>query len=111
VVTRIDWQAEARRYALPFLLLVAATVAGLLLRSGFGDDPSSAPAQAPPRAEQRTGVKRAAARLHIVSSGDTLGGIAERYDTTVARLQKLNPHVDPQALRVGQELRVPAPRG
>ena len=107
----IDWQVEARRYAVPFLLLVFATVAGLLLRSALADEPSSARAKAPARAEQRTQVKRAAARLHIVSSGDTLGGIAERYDTTVAHLRKLNPRVDPQALRVGQELRVPVPRG
>jgi LysM repeat protein len=111
LVTNVDWQAEARRYAVPLLVLVVATVAGLLVRSALADDPASAPTKKPPPAAQRVGVKRAAARLHIVSSGDTLGGIAERYDTTVARLRALNPRVDPQALRVGQELRVPVPRG
>ena len=112
MVSGVDWTAEARRYALPVLLLLVATIGALGVRAAMADDePSRKEAKQQPRAQQRTGVKRAAAKLHIVSSGDTLGGIAERYDTTVERLQALNPKVDPQALRVGQELRVPAVDG
>ena len=107
----IDWRAEARRYAVPALILLVATVGALLVRGALADD-RAAPAKKPaPHVTKRTGVKRAAARLHIVSSGDTLGAIAERYDTTVVRLRALNPTVDPQALRVGQELRVPTTDG
>jgi LysM repeat protein len=112
MVSRVDWGAEGRRYALPVILLLVATIGALVVRAAIADEePSRSEAKQPPRAQQRTGVKRAAAKLHIVSSGDTLGGIAERYDTTVERLQALNPQVDPQALRVGQELRVPTVGG
>ena len=107
----MNWADEARRYAVPFAVLLAALVAGLLGRAALADDPVAKPAKPPERVQKRIGVKRAVARLHIVSSGDTLGGIAERYETTVERLQALNPKVDPQALRVGQELRVPAGGG
>ena len=112
MVNGIDWAAEARRYALPVLLLLAAMIGALAVRAAVADDEPSAPkAKQAPQAQQRTGVKRAVAKLHIVCSGDTLGGIAERYDTTVERLLALNPRVDPQALRVGQELRVPTVGG
>jgi LysM repeat protein len=112
MVSGVDWAAEARRYALPLLLLLVATIGALVVRAAIADDePAGKGAKQPPRVQQQTGVKRAAAKLHIVSSGDTLGGIAERYDTTVERLQALNPKVDPQALRVGQELRVPTVGG
>jgi LysM repeat protein len=107
----IDWRTEARRYALPVVLLLVATIGALTVRAALTDDgqPETKPKQQP--RTQRVQAKRAAAKLHIVSSGDTLGGIAERYDTTVERLQALNPRVDPQALRVGQELRVPTVGG
>jgi LysM repeat protein len=48
-------------------------------------------------------------KFHLVESGDTLGGIAERYGTTVARLNALNPTIEAGALRVGQQIRLPAP--
>jgi LysM repeat protein len=107
----IDWRTEARRYALPVVLLLVATIGALAVRAAVADDGQPAATQKQPRTQQRVKVKRATAKLHIVSSGDTLGGIAERYDTSVERLQALNPRVDPQALRVGQELRVPTVGG
>lgn len=110
-MTGIDWGAEVRRYALPAVLLLVATIGALAVRAALGDDGVSAPRtkQAAP-AQHRPRAKRTVAK-HIVSSGDTLGGIAERYDTTVERLQELNPQVEPQALRVGQELRIPTAGG
>ena len=107
----VDWGAEARRYAVPVLVLLAATIGVLVIRSATTEEAPAKAKAKPPPAQAPVKVKRAVARLHIVSSGDTLGGIAERYDTTVERLQTLNPQVDPQALRVGQELRVPAGGG
>ena len=46
------------------------------------------------------------ARTYTVQSGDTLGSIASKMGTTVARLEQLNPNVDPTALRIGQTIRV-----
>jgi LysM repeat protein len=46
-----------------------------------------------------------------VAAGDTLEAIAARTGTTVAALQQANPQVRPEALQVGQLLRLPPPRG
>ena len=43
---------------------------------------------------------------YTVQSGDTLSGIAERHDTTVERLQGLNPSLDPNRLAIGQVVTV-----
>ncbi len=45
---------------------------------------------------------------HRVRAGDTLRQIARRYGTTLARLVALNDVAHPDALRVGQVLRLPA---
>ena len=107
----VDWPAEVRRYALPVLLLVVATIAGLAVRAALADDerPTAKPVPAA-KAKRQAGVKRAAVKFHLVESGDTLGGIAERYGTSVARLRALNRGVDPGALRVGQQIRLPMDR-
>jgi LysM repeat protein len=43
-----------------------------------------------------------------VQTGDTLSGIAVRFDTTVEDILALNPEVEPEALPVGYVLRIPA---
>jgi LysM repeat protein len=45
-------------------------------------------------------------RTYVVESGDTLESIATKTKTTVADLERLNPGIDPTALRVGQKIRV-----
>jgi LysM repeat protein len=106
-VNAVDWEAELRRYAIPIVILLLATVGALVARAALADDPAPAAKAKPAPNERRVGVKRAAVEFHLVESGDTLGGIAERYGTTVPRLLALNPRVDPAALRVGQQIRLP----
>jgi len=53
---------------------------------------------------------------HYVTTGQTLSGIAQRYQVTVTMLQAANPHLRAHALRVGQRIIVPmsgrvVPRG
>lgn len=48
--------------------------------------------------------------VHLVEPGDTLTGIAARYDTTVDELRERNG-LDGDLLRVGQRLALPAPPG
>jgi murein DD-endopeptidase MepM/ murein hydrolase activator NlpD len=43
----------------------------------------------------------------VVKAGDTLSGIAEQVDRTVAALAAYNKIKDPTSIRVGQELRIP----
>jgi LysM repeat protein len=100
LVSGAGWQAELRRYAVPFAVLALATTGALAGRRALRDDS--------PRTsvEPRVGIKRTAVKFYIVEYGDTLGAIAGRYETTVDRLMELNPSVDPRALRVGQRVRV-----
>lgn len=44
---------------------------------------------------------------HTVAAGDTLGLLAQRYDTTVEELMALNGLTNPDLLQVGQTLQVP----
>ncbi len=45
-------------------------------------------------------------RRYRIRSGDTLEGIAARFDTTVDELLSLNPGIDPNSLTPGQRIRV-----
>jgi LysM repeat protein len=46
------------------------------------------------------------ARTYTVRAGDNLGSIAERTGVSVEELQELNPTADPQALTVGQKIKL-----
>ena len=53
---------------------------------------------------------------HYVTAGQTLSGIAQRYQVTVTMIQAANPHLKSHALKVGQRVIVPmsgrvVPRG
>jgi LysM repeat protein len=45
-------------------------------------------------------------RNYVVKPGDSYGSIADRFGVSVARLEELNPEVDPQALVVGQRIKL-----
>lgn len=60
------------------------------------------PTPAPPKE-----TPGAAAKTYEVRSGDTLGGIASEFGTTVAILKELNGIENPRLLKVGQVLKVP----
>ncbi|WP_439134808.1 N-acetylmuramoyl-L-alanine amidase [Pseudomaricurvus sp.] len=47
------------------------------------------------------------AKEHVISRGDTLSGIARRYDVTVSQIQKAN-RMSSSAIQVGQTLKIPA---
>jgi LysM repeat protein len=55
----------------------------------------------------REGTSVAAPSVYVVRAGDTLSGIAEKFDVTTAELQAANGIEDPDYIHVGQELSVP----
>jgi LysM repeat protein len=69
--------------------------------------PTEAPTAAPTVAPSPTPAPTPSYRIYIVQSGDTLSGIAARFHTTVAAIERLNNNVDPRLLRVGQKLKIP----
>lgn len=48
------------------------------------------------------------AGLYIVKAGDTLGTIADNFETTVDEIMALNSIADPNKIEVGQEIIIPS---
>lgn len=46
-------------------------------------------------------------RSYVVEPGDTLTGIAQRFETTVDEIVQANDIADPDLIRPGQELTIP----
>ena len=114
---------ELKRYGAPAAFLAAATIAVILIKAGLsnGSETDTTTVATPPpvtttapktttqlviTASTPTTTTDAEGEYYVIESGDTLGGIADKYDTTVEELVRLNPDVDPTALRVGQRIRV-----
>lgn len=53
-----------------------------------------------------TSSAKSTTKYHTVASGDTLGAIASKYKTTVKQLVEWNKLSNPDALKLGQKLRV-----
>ena len=100
------------RWAAPIAFLAAITIGALLVRAGFqqgGQQRAKSPTTtvtSKHKKKRDTHGHKAHRRTYTIQSGDTLGSIASKLGTTVARLQQLNPGIDPTALRVGQTIRV-----
>jgi LysM repeat protein len=63
----------------------------------------------PSKAQKKAAARkkaRQAKTAHRVRAGETPSSIALKYGITVQQLQKLNPDMDPQALTVGERLRL-----
>jgi len=72
----------------------------------------TSPAGTPPPTETPTaaptvGPTAVASRTYKVKKGDTLFAIAQRFDTTVAAIIKLNKIKDPALIHAGLVLKIP----
>jgi LysM repeat protein len=115
---------ELMRYGAPALFLLGVTIAVLLVKSGLDSASSDTTVAAPTttahtttaatttitltdEATTSTATTTAAnAQYYVIESGDTLGTIAAKYNTSVDELMTLNPGIDPSALQPGQRIRV-----
>jgi LysM repeat protein len=96
------------RWAAPIAFLLAVTIGVLVVRSGFehGKHRAKAPATTVVAKKKAHHHAHARRKTYTVQSGDTLASIAGKTGTSVARLEQLNPGIDPTALRIGQTIRV-----
>jgi LysM repeat protein len=69
--------------------------------------PDTAPPNGTPTAEPTAGSTAVASRTYKVKKGDTLFAIAQRFDTTVAAIIKLNKIKDPALIHAGLVLKIP----
>ena len=99
------------RVAAPVAFLAAVTIGAVVVRAGFehGKHRANTRPTAVTTATKTTGThghKRRQLRTYTIQSGDTFASIAIKEGTTVARLEHLNPNVDPTTLHVGEKIRV-----
>ena len=106
------------RLLAPVAFFVAATVLILLVQNALSNDEAPAtppttrsapttPTTTPDTETAPTGtIERPRRRFYRVKSGDLLETIAAEFNTTPERLLELNPDIDPQALQVGQRIRL-----
>jgi LysM repeat protein len=99
------------RWAAPIAFLAAITIGALVVRAGLhqGRHHASPPTTTTTAAKHKKHhAHRHTSHLktYTVVSGDTLASIAVKTKTSVARLEQLNPGIDPTALRVGEKIRV-----
>lgn len=103
-------RSRLARYAAPVAFLAAVTIGVIVIRAGFehGKHHTKSPATTvtTTTTAHGHGHEKAHARTYTIQSGDTLASISAKTGTSVARLEHLNPGIDPQALHVGQKIRV-----
>ena len=99
------------RWAAPVAFLAAVTIGALVVRAGLqhgGHQGAKSPTTtltSKTKKKHPPGQKRKR-RTYTIQKDDTLASIATKTGTSVARLEQLNPGIDPTGLRVGQTIRV-----
>ena len=94
------------------LIAVAVAVVVVIANSdvtGGDDDGGEVTTTQARDTETTTAPNRQGRRLrrnYVVKPGDSFGSIAEKTGVSVAQLEQLNPDVDPQALVVGQRIKL-----
>jgi Tfp pilus assembly protein FimV len=104
-VTRRSW----RPLAAPAAFLLAATIAILVARAVLDHHRATTPAPAARAAVTTTRSKAAPKphhRLYTVRAGDTLAAIAAHTHVPLARIEALNPSLQPTALFIGEKIRL-----
>ena len=119
---------QLTRYGAPAAFLAAVTIAAILVKAGLNGS-SGTTVAAPSNTVGTTTAATTTTKLvltapsgsttttttetttpgaeyYVVVSGDTLGSIAQKYNTTVDELTTLNSGIDPTALTVGQKIRI-----
>ena len=100
------------RYLAPVLLMAVIAGTYLVVHNGINriDHPSTTRSSTSTVATRPhlTGAQRKYARskFYVVQAGDTLTIIASRTGVGVAKLQALNRKVNPNALQLGQRIRL-----
>ncbi len=101
-------RTSATARALAVLALIAAFVLVVVAIGGAlgGGSEDSDGQRRGDRTMRRAEPKRPAPATYEVQSGDTLVAIAHRTGVSVARIETLNPQVDPQILLAGETLKL-----
>jgi len=98
-------QTQVRLLAPAALVVFFIAFVVVVATSGGGDEPVGRTGAAAPTATVRKPAPRPR-RTYVVRVGDNLQRISDRFGIPVDDLRRLNPDLDPQALGVGQRIRL-----
>ena len=103
---RISW---VNRLLAPLALILVLIAVLVIVTENTGDsDRAEQDTKAKIDSEGKSGDGDGAEnpKTYVVEEGDTLSGVAAKFDVSVKRLERLNPDIDPQTLSAGQELTI-----
>ncbi len=69
--------------------------------------PARAPAPEAAAAGSSSATETPSGRVHEIAKGEYLGTIAKKYGVKVADIQKVNPNLNPNNLKIGQKIKIP----
>lgn len=93
------------RILAPLALIAALVGVAIVVMASSPGTPTSATSTAG-RPARHVQPAKARQRVYVVKPGDNLTVIATKTGVGLDRLQQLNPGIDPQALHVGQRLKL-----
>jgi LysM repeat protein len=100
---RISW---FNRLLAPLALIAVLIAVGVIVSANTGDSgKAEQDAKAKINAEGKSDGPENP-KTYLVEEGDTLSGVAAKFDVSTKRLERLNPDIDPQTLNAGQELKI-----
>ena len=100
---------SAARLIAPLALVLSAVAVLIVIQAstGSGDDSSNEPAQTTETQQEPTQTTKQRVRpSYTVKLNDTLERISQKTGVSVARIETLNPDLDPQNLIVGQKIKL-----
>ena len=84
-------------------VIVLVVVVSAALDSGGSDGSGPTHAQ---KVKHREAVEKKTPATYVIKNGDTLTAIAHETGVGVAKIERLNPEVDPQILIAGEALKL-----
>ena len=101
------------RIAAPVVFLVAVVaLLSIISQSGViggKAEPVVTPTPAATKTKNGGTTKPTGYKVYVVKSGDTLSGIAVKFDTSTSEIEALNPMLSSSTLGVGTKVKVPKP--
>lgn len=101
------WRSSKKTSWVPRILaplaLVAVVIAVFVIVGSYSSEDSGGGSGETKVASKKKGE---IPKTYVVEAGDSLSSIAEKFDISVKRIERLNPDVDPATLNEGQELKL-----
>jgi len=97
--TKTSWIA---RIVAPLALVAVVIAVVMIVSSSTGEDSGGGSDEPAVTSDKKGEIPK----TYIVEPGDSLSTIAEKFDISVTRIERLNPDIDPATLNEGEEIKL-----